>query len=121
VCAGRVCVCAWPQGLNLPAVGVEVGRDGKLHCVNEQTNVEHVFAIGDVVSGTPELTPVAIKAGKLLAARLFGGAAERMDYSLVRAVLLCLCASASSLTAAVRCCRRCQRRCLRPSSTAVWA
>ena len=72
------------QKLGLPNVGVAVGKDGKLHCVHEQTNVPHVFAIGDVVSGTPELTPVAIKAGRLLAARLFGGASQQMDYHLVR-------------------------------------
>ena len=33
--------------------------------------------------GTPELTPVAIKAGELLARRLFAGATQTMDYALV--------------------------------------
>lgn len=32
-----------------------------------------MYAIGDVLFGKLELTPVAIKAGKLLAERLFGG------------------------------------------------
>ena len=40
----------------------------------------HIYAIGDVIYGQLELTPVAIKAGKLLAYRLFGGATEKMDY-----------------------------------------
>ena len=40
----------------------------------------HIFAIGDVLLNKPELTPVAIQAGKLLAARLFGGQAELCDY-----------------------------------------
>lgn len=71
------------SGLALPAVGVVVGPDGKLKCVNEQTNVPHVFAIGDVISKAPELTPVAIKAGRLLAARLFGGSSALMDYKMV--------------------------------------
>jgi thioredoxin reductase (NADPH) len=43
--------------------------------------VPNIFAIGDVVSGKPELTPVAIAAGRLLARRLFGGATIGMDYS----------------------------------------
>lgn len=33
----------------------------------------HVYAIGDILDGKLELTPVAIQAGKLLARRLFGG------------------------------------------------
>ncbi|KAH8053821.1 thioredoxin-disulfide reductase [Aureococcus anophagefferens] len=38
------------------------------------------YAIGDVVEGRPELTPVAIEAGLRLARRLFGGKTEPMDY-----------------------------------------
>lgn len=30
----------------------------------ERTNVEHIFAVGDVLEGRPELTPVAIKTGE---------------------------------------------------------
>jgi thioredoxin reductase (NADPH) len=29
----------------------------------DQSNVPHIFAIGDVAEGRPELTPVAIQAG----------------------------------------------------------
>ncbi len=36
-----------------------------------------------VEQGRPELTPVAIKAGQLLASRLFGGSNKKMDYHLV--------------------------------------
>lgn len=39
----------------------------------EQTNVPHIYAIGDILEGKWELTPVAIQAGKLLARRLYGG------------------------------------------------
>jgi thioredoxin/glutathione reductase (selenoprotein) len=53
---------------------------GKLVCQNEQTSVPHVYAIGDVVEGAPELTPVAILAGRLLARRLFGGSTETIVY-----------------------------------------
>lgn len=66
--------------LNLTAAGVKTDKDGKIPCVGEQTNVPHIYAIGDVVSGAPELTPVAIAAGKLLANRLYGGSSNGMDY-----------------------------------------
>lgn len=46
----------------------------------EQTNVPHVYAIGDVLEGKPELTPVAIQAGKLLARRLFGDSSEKVSF-----------------------------------------
>ncbi|KOB67986.1 Thioredoxin reductase, partial [Operophtera brumata] len=46
----------------------------------QSTNVPHIFAVGDVLEARPELTPVAIHAGKLLARRLFAGAAQQMDY-----------------------------------------
>ena len=49
---------------------------GKIRVVAEQTSVPHIFAIGDVVQGNPELTPVAIAAGRLLARRLYGGGTQ---------------------------------------------
>lgn len=66
--------------LNLEAAGVEVTKEGKIPTVGEQTNVPHIYAIGDVLAGKPELTPVAIAAGRLLARRLYGGSTEGMDY-----------------------------------------
>lgn len=33
----------------------------------EQSSVPHLYAVGDVIEGGLELTPVAIQAGKLLA------------------------------------------------------
>lgn len=47
----------------------------------DKTNMDNIFAIGDVADGKPELTPVAIQAGKLLAKRLFAGAVEKCDYT----------------------------------------
>jgi thioredoxin reductase (NADPH) len=67
-------------GLNLAAAGVAVDKGAKLRTRDEQTNAPHVFAVGDVLLGKPELTPVAIAAGQLLARRLYGGAATAMDY-----------------------------------------
>lgn len=73
------------KGLNLQNIGVEIDRISGKVIVNEieQTSVSNVYAIGDVCEGKIELTPVAIKAGELLAKRLFGGSVQRMRYDLV--------------------------------------
>lgn len=52
--------------------GVKLGKNG--HVVADEyqnTSVENIYALGDV-SGPVDLTPVAIAAGRRLAARLFG-------------------------------------------------
>lgn len=71
---------ACTKGLNMETVGVTAERNGKVKVTCEQTNVAHVYAIGDCVYGMNELTPVAIQAGRLLARRLYGGATAQMDY-----------------------------------------
>ncbi|KAG8234723.1 hypothetical protein J437_LFUL014831, partial [Ladona fulva] len=55
--------------IGLDTVGVQVNENnGKIFVKeNEQTSVRNIYAIGDVIDGKPELTPVAIQAGKLLA------------------------------------------------------
>ena len=67
---------------NVPGASANVNaKTKKLECVDEQLpGAPHVYAIGDVVEGRPELTPVAIEAGLRLARRLFGGKTEPMDY-----------------------------------------
>lgn len=50
---------------------------------NDRTNVENIYAIGDVAYDKPELTPVASKAGALLSKRLFTKSTELMDYNMV--------------------------------------
>jgi len=72
------------KGIGLENVNVELAKSGKV-IVNdrEETNVEHVYAIGDILSERLELTPVAIQAGRLLSRRLFGGSEETMDYDKV--------------------------------------
>ena len=45
----------------------------------ENTNVTNIYAIGDICEGKPELTPVAIQAGRLLANRLYGLGKERVS------------------------------------------
>ena len=65
---------ACTANIGLDKIGVALNpKNGKiLHDAKEQTNVANVFAIGDVLDGKPELTPVAIQSGKLLARRLAG-------------------------------------------------
>lgn len=69
--------------LGLGAAGVVTDKEGKIPVSGEQTNVPHIYAIGDVISGGLELTPVAIMAGRLLARRIYGGATQGMDYDKV--------------------------------------
>ncbi|XP_043354121.1 thioredoxin reductase 2, mitochondrial isoform X3 [Dermochelys coriacea] len=68
--------------LNLETIGVKINSEtGKIIVdASEATSVPHIYAIGDITEGRPELTPTAIAAGKLLAQRLFGQSSELMDY-----------------------------------------
>ncbi|PRP78181.1 thioredoxin reductase 1, cytoplasmic isoform 1 [Planoprotostelium fungivorum] len=70
-------------GLDSAGVKFNIDTDGKIPVVEESTNVPHIYALGDVITGNTELTPVAIRAGRLLARRLFGGKTEMMDYTTV--------------------------------------
>lgn len=49
----------------------------------EKTSADNIYAIGDILLDRPELTPVAIRAGKLLARRLFEVSHSQMDYASV--------------------------------------
>merc|ERR1712165_393916 len=72
------------QNLGLENVNVETNpKNGKILTSFEQTECPHIYAIGDVMEGCPELTPVAIQAGISLSRRLFGGSKEPMDYKKV--------------------------------------
>nr|XP_019802873.2 thioredoxin reductase 3 isoform X4 [Tursiops truncatus] len=68
--------------IGLEKIGVKVNeKTGKIPVNDvEQSSVPYVYAVGDVVEGKPELTPVAVQAGRLLARRLFGGRLEKCDY-----------------------------------------
>lgn len=68
--------------IGLENTGVKVNpKNGKIPVNDEeQTNVPHIYAIGDILEGKLELTPVAIQAGKLLARRLFAGSKLKCDY-----------------------------------------
>jgi glutathione reductase (NADPH) len=75
-------------GLGLTALGVAVDEGGHVMTDEyQQTNVAHLYAIGDV---TPRagLTPVAIAAGRRLSDRLFGGmTGRRLDYDNIPSVV----------------------------------
>jgi len=78
---GRYAVTA---GLNLANAGVRAESNGKFIAnEQEQTNVPNIYAVGDVLHGRLELTPVAIKTGALLAQRFAGLTTEVMDYDSV--------------------------------------
>lgn len=67
--------------LGLEKVGVNVNvKNGKIPTSMEQTNVPHIYAVGDILEGKPELTPVAIEAGLLLARRLYAKSDIQCDY-----------------------------------------
>ncbi|XP_071438887.1 thioredoxin reductase 1, cytoplasmic-like [Hetaerina americana] len=73
------------SNIGLEEIGVELNkRNGKIAVDDyERSSVKNIFAIGDVRDRTPELTPVAIQAGRLLAKRLYGQHDEPMDYKMV--------------------------------------
>ena len=76
------------DNLELANAGVEADQGGFVPVDKfQQTNVEHIFALGDV-TGAVALTPVAIAAGRRLADRLYGGMEGRhLDYNNVPTVI----------------------------------
>ncbi|HFI0796023.1 TPA: glutathione-disulfide reductase [Streptococcus suis] len=76
------------EQLNLEAAGVQLTPSGHI-AVDEyqETGVPGIYALGDV-TGEKELTPVAIKAGRLLAERLFNNKpTAKMDYTNIPTVV----------------------------------
>ena len=74
--------------LELEAAGVEADGYGFVSTDDwQKTNVDHIFALGDV-TGRAALTPVAIAAGRRLADRLYGGMTDRrLEYELIPTVI----------------------------------
>uniref|UniRef100_F7FV00 Thioredoxin reductase 1, cytoplasmic n=2 Tax=Callithrix jacchus TaxID=9483 RepID=F7FV00_CALJA len=73
---------ACTRKIGLETVGVKINeKTGKIPVTDEeQTNVPYIYAIGDILEGKVELTPVAIQAGRLLAQRLYAGSTVKCDY-----------------------------------------
>lgn len=71
--------------LGLASAGVAIDSRSKKIIADdgERSNVPNIYAIGDVLEGRPELTPVAIQAGKLLARRIVGSSTVKTDYDLI--------------------------------------
>lgn len=76
------------EGLNAEAALIERDGYGFIPVDDyQQTNVENVYALGDV-TGREALTPVAIAAGRRLADRLYGGMQDRhLDYRNIPTVI----------------------------------
>ena len=75
--------------INLAATGVETNNRGYIKVDEyQQTNVDGIYCVGDIMEGGIELTPVAVKAGRQLSERLFNGKTDaKMDYKLVPTVV----------------------------------
>lgn len=82
---GRVANVA---GLGLDAAGVTLSAQGFVVTdAYQNTSTNGIYAVGDV-TGTTQLTPVAIAAGRRLADRLFGGQPDaRLDYDDIPSVV----------------------------------
>ncbi len=76
------------HGLDLALAGVEILSNGIIPVDEYQnTNVSGIYAIGDITGKSP-LTPVAVTAGRKLAARLFGHRPEsKLDDSNIPSVV----------------------------------
>jgi len=76
------------EPLNLAAAGVSVDSRGYIPSDKyENTNVEGIYALGDV-TGKVELTPVAVAAGRHLAERLFNNMTDaHLDYTDIATVV----------------------------------
>jgi glutathione reductase (NADPH) len=78
------------EDLGLEKAGVKQNEKGQIIADEYQnTNVENIYSLGDVV-GKVELTPVAIAAGRKLSDRIFGPEKfkdSKLDYNLIPSVV----------------------------------
>ncbi len=73
--------------LGLDRAGVECDDGVIVDDAMRSVSNPHVYAAGDVVSGTPRLTPVAEMEARTAIANILSGGAESSDYSGIPAVL----------------------------------
>lgn len=80
-----------PSTGNIGLENTDVQLDSKGYVITDaQQNTTHqgIYCVGDIMAGGVELTPVAVKAGRLLSERLFNGMTDaKMDYSLIPTVV----------------------------------
>lgn len=76
------------EALGLKEVGIELESNGAVKVDEDHnTNVAGVYAIGDVTNNI-QLTPVAIKAGRIVAERVFNNRTDlRMNYNNIATVI----------------------------------
>lgn len=76
------------SGLNLSNANIQVQSNGIIPVdAYENTNITGIYAIGDI-TGRPALTPVAVDAGRKLAARLFNQQPDaKVDYEKIPSVV----------------------------------
>ena len=76
------------EDVGLASAGIELDAEGYIDVDKYQnTSAPGVYAVGDVC-GEPELTPVAIAAGRRLADRVFGGMTDRhLSYDVIPSVV----------------------------------
>ena len=83
LCAGRR---PYTDGLGLDAVGIETDKRGRIQVDKSlKTNVDGIYAIGDVIAG-PMLAHKAMEEGVMLAERLAGEAAS-VNYEAIPGVV----------------------------------
>ena len=77
------------DNINLAATGVATNERGFIKVDKYQnTNVKGIYAVGDIIEGGIELTPIAVAAGRRLSERLFNNKpTEHLDYNLVPTVV----------------------------------
>ena len=77
------------EQLNLQVSGVKLNEKGHIKVDDYQnTNVDHIYSLGDACDKGFELTPVAIAAGRKLSDRLFGGVKDaRLVYENIPSVV----------------------------------
>ncbi len=75
--------------LNLDAVGIKTNAKGQIITDKFQnTNIEGIYAVGDIVANGVELTPVAVASGRRLSERLFNNKPdEHLSLHLVPTVI----------------------------------
>ncbi|MGX9462277.1 glutathione-disulfide reductase [Shewanella sp. A14] len=75
--------------IGLENTDVQLDTNGYVITDEQQnTTAKGIYCVGDIMAGGIELTPVAVKAGRLLSERLFGNMPDaKMDYSLIPTVV----------------------------------
>ncbi|WP_108944913.1 glutathione-disulfide reductase [Shewanella halifaxensis] len=80
-----------PSTANIGLENTKVELDAKGYVITDDqqnTTDAGIYCVGDIMAGGVELTPVAVKAGRLLSERLFNGMTDaKMDYSCIPTVV----------------------------------